>query len=389
MKIEFDVKCFVQKIKLALAIIPEKTLSPILQCVKIVATNDGVSLHATDGNVGIRIPVSCVDVLEDGIGTVSCKDILGLLNSARENRCILEIGRSGTLHLKSNTLNFDVFSDEMSDAPIVVSGTHACYEVSMRSMLNAVKRVLFAVGKPDFVKIPAIAGVLLSSFKDRFNIVGTDNFRLAWQEIAATPLELGNVKTTVPIEALKLIESISKDKTISLDSMVQMTFMDKSVIFQFLNGIAIVSNVVEHVYPKWKSVIYNTVSMHCVEIPSSDLYERLKSLSQVMGNRDSQIDMVFSKNKLKITCRKKDGKSTNVTMAIKSNLKAEMVLDIKHLLDYLKVLNTDAILYWYIPEGKKLSKGRIKPILLRAPCVEFDGYTYIIQPAMLDSPAVT
>lgn len=66
MKLIVDRATFGNRLKLAMSAVKARTPIHQLQCVHGVAKRRSLEIHATDGEVGVRIPCESVDVIEDG-----------------------------------------------------------------------------------------------------------------------------------------------------------------------------------------------------------------------------------------------------------------------------------------------------------------------------------
>ena len=91
MKIKFERKRLLSKLRLAKHAIDPKGHNPILQNVKIVADKRyGAILYAMDAEHGIRIRVDC-DVAHNGAVLLPIKEIVNILSQSKQDRLWLEI----------------------------------------------------------------------------------------------------------------------------------------------------------------------------------------------------------------------------------------------------------------------------------------------------------
>ncbi|HEY2882845.1 MAG TPA: DNA polymerase III subunit beta, partial [Pirellulales bacterium] len=97
MKITFEREKLHSAFQTAASVAPARSPKPILQNVKLDATNDGVILMATDLEVGIRINVQGVTVEQPGSAVLPIARFGPILRECTDEKLYLESDSNGSL----------------------------------------------------------------------------------------------------------------------------------------------------------------------------------------------------------------------------------------------------------------------------------------------------
>jgi DNA polymerase III sliding clamp (beta) subunit (PCNA family) len=153
MKITFDRKSFLRRLKLAVSAVPVKGYVPMLDNVKLTACTESIILQATDTITSIRITLDCsgadFSVIEKGQILIPAKNISKILEKSREKTLTLELDDAKIIMSGvSERHEFDVNDpDEFPD--VVIPDTSSCHVVRADTMSNAIKRTIFSTDKDN------------------------------------------------------------------------------------------------------------------------------------------------------------------------------------------------------------------------------------------------
>ena len=212
------------------AAVAARTTKPILSNVKAVAGHDGtmtdgMTLMATDLEVGIRYELRGVKVDRPGAAILPVTRLVSILRETSDVEITLNAGSDSTV-VKLSGSRFELPAqnpDEFPEIPGFPDGEAGYHEVTAGTLRTMIKRTDFAVEKRESTRF-AVTGVLWEVddggpteggesnpvFQGRCRLVATDTRRLALAEGAATVSEGAAVdpKQThlIPIKAIKLLE---------------------------------------------------------------------------------------------------------------------------------------------------------------------------------------
>ena len=153
-----------------------KTLNPILECIKIAAKNDGVTLTAYDGEISIEKKISA-EVLEEGEVCVNGKffsDFIGKISameiviSERESGIKIGYGDNETQMQTLDAEQFPLFTEEAGEE---------YFEVKQADFKELILKTAFCCATDD--SRPILKGCLLEGADGKLNATALDGFRMA------------------------------------------------------------------------------------------------------------------------------------------------------------------------------------------------------------------
>ena len=121
MKVICDRAALLDAVNLVAAIVPSRTPTPALSCVKLVATKNGdvgdLTLSGTDAETSLDMSVGQVDVIEPGQAAIPA-DKLRQIVQAEEGEPTLTIEvKADQCHIRGVNAHFRVFGYPVDDLP--------------------------------------------------------------------------------------------------------------------------------------------------------------------------------------------------------------------------------------------------------------------------------
>jgi DNA polymerase III subunit beta len=178
MKIEVLQEQLLEGVSTTLRAISARVQLPVLLHILLEADSQGITLSATDLELGIQMRVSA-KVEETGKITVPAKMLFEFLSSLSPGKVTL-ISEAANLKVKSGGYSASFQTIEVGEFPQLPVFSKEIGEVSIEEMASAVERVAFASAR-DSLR-PVLTGVLLE-FGKGLKLVATDGFRLAIQKV--------------------------------------------------------------------------------------------------------------------------------------------------------------------------------------------------------------
>ena len=301
-----------EALTIATRVVPTKTASPILECVKI-----GDSIEATDTEVGVRVALDC----ECAPVCVPAERLLAVVRSMDCDTVTIE--RAGD-HVKV-TGGGSVFTLACRDASDFPRAGAGFYEsVQLHTLSAAVlKRGLDLV---RFATDEASTRYALGAIEYRAGtLAATDTRRLSVVKLTdAGPTVLMPAKT---IKAL--LPLLSEEVTLQVsDGGAQMQFQ--------VGAVTLWSMSVQGRFPDWQRVMPSP--SHIVAMPSEGLATALRQAIVTTAEESRGVDFRFAMGELTITSRAADvGESKVVVPCEWPRAELKIVLDPKYLLDWLKL----------------------------------------------------
>ena len=207
MKISCDREQLLHAFQTVASVAPSRSPKPILQNVKLEATEQSVTLLATDLEVGIRHQVTGVDIQAAGVVVLSVTRFGSILRESTDETLHLESdGQSTTI--RGERSQFRLPAENPAEFPQVTGFEEADYHtVPARLFRELIRRTAFATDNES--SRYALGGVKLEVADDQLTAIGTDGRRLAKMTgpVGTTGKAIDAASTTIiPTRAMQLIE---------------------------------------------------------------------------------------------------------------------------------------------------------------------------------------
>ncbi len=371
MKITCDREKLATAFQLAGSVAQSRSPKEVLQNIKIEATEDRVTMMATDMETGIRLDVEGVDVQTPGKALLHVGRVGMILREISDDQLYFESDGSAT-KIKGLHSEFNLPSANPDEFPTVVGFEEEKYhEVAARLFREMVRRTAFATD-PDSSRF-ALGGVLLELNGSDVLAVGTDGRRLA--RMSGTAKSVGDHQTTgnstiVPTRSLTLMERSIGDK----EEVVHIASRGNDVLLR-TGRCTIYSRLVEGRYPNWRQVIPNRDSSVAIDMTVGPFYNVIRQAAIVADQETRGLDFEFGGGSLVLTAKTADLGQSRVELPIDYDGEViKLKLDYRYVSDFLKVLDSSM-------KFKLDIASSTQPALLTTD----DGYAYVVMPMALDA----
>jgi len=367
MKIKFNRAALSEALALVTTVVPSRTTKPILQSLKISAQKDGVSISATDFEIGITSLISQAQVDEAGDAVIPADRFAAIVRESIDEVLELE-SAEGTCHIRGADSVFTVYGHQPDQYPAIPGFEgEAHVEADLIKLQEAVEHCLFATAKENTRY--ALSGILWEAIGKKLTIVGTDGRRLAKYKLALhadAEKKLESEKIIVPAKTMALLDRVSgtdKDK-------VSVRFVDNKIILACGNTV-ISSNLVEGNFPKYEDII-PTDYKNKLQLNTAATLSAVRRAA-LLTNEDSKgIKLALDKKSAVFTCRAPEMGDSEIAMEVDYKGEAiEIGFNPQFLIDVLKVIREDT---FELHLGQSDRPGLIK---------SGSNYVYIVMPVSL------
>src|SRR5262249_23934113 len=150
-----------------------------------VAGSTGITLLATDLDLGVRLEVRSAKVEEGGEALLPANRLTAILREATDPELSLEADKDRTM-VRGHFNEFEMAGDDPGDSPDIATFTDEMYyEIPAASLREMIRRTIFAVAKSEGTRY-SMNGVLWELNDGKAQLVATDGRRLALTSRAAT-----------------------------------------------------------------------------------------------------------------------------------------------------------------------------------------------------------
>ncbi|HEX5014043.1 MAG TPA: DNA polymerase III subunit beta [Candidatus Limnocylindrales bacterium] len=223
---------------------------PVLTNVLLKTEDAGLKLTATNLEIGITYWVpGKIEV--DGATSVPARLLTDLVNSLPGGEPIdLELGEGETLHIRSGRFESNIKGISADDFPTVqTAGERPVTRIPQNVLRHALDETAFAAASDE--ARPILTGVLARFEGDQLTLAAADNYRIAVKTITILdPVE----ETSVVIPARALHE-LSRVLTDTDDPVSVVLAHARNQILFHLEGVDLVSRLIDGQYPNYQSVL--------------------------------------------------------------------------------------------------------------------------------------
>jgi DNA polymerase-3 subunit beta len=342
---------------------------PVLANVLLKTENAGLKLTATNLEIGINCWVPG-KVEEEGDITVPAKLLTDLVVSLPNQRIDLVLSpKDRSLKVTCGGSRSSIKGIDADEFPVVAAiGESPITSVDSRALRDALSEVVFAAASDE--SRPILTGVLTRLAGDEMTLAAADNYRIAVRRVALGRPINPEVTIVVPARSYAELMRILPDAEAQIDITIT---PNKSQVLFHVEGIDLVSRLIEGQFPNYEPVIPTSHSSRAV-------IDREAFLS---GARRASIFARDSANIVKIELGGEDGEGLAITAhaadvgdnadAIEANVEGQpttIAFNARYLIDVLANLSAD--------EAALELSGPLAPGVIRG--IGKDDYVHVIMP---------
>jgi DNA polymerase-3 subunit beta len=370
MKISCDREQLLHAFQTVATVAPARSPKPILQNVKLDATANGVTLTATDIEIGIRHAVSGVDVQAPGSIVLSVTRFGSILRENTDQTLHIESDGQGTT-IRGERSKFQLPAENPAEFPPVADFSEsAFFEIPARLLRELIRRTVFATDNES--SRYALGGVKLEFEGGVITAIGTDGRRLAKMSgpIAAHGgATAPQQNTIVPTRAMQLIERAIAPN----DAELQMAVRGNEFLVHSPRA-TISARLLEGRFPDWRKVFPAAGSGTQIELAAGPTHAAVLQAAIVTSEESRGIDFTFGDGTLVLSAKAAEVGQSRVELPIGyAGGELAITLDPRFVVDFLKVLDAD-----------KTFSIELKDSDSAAMCTTDDGYGYVIMPLARD-----
>ncbi len=347
-------ECSRDKIKTAVAFaerVTGKNLSlPILSNIIFEATNQALTVKATNLDLGLEISLPC-KIIHDGLAAVSGNLLGNFFNHlpAAEDKIKLELA-NGHLNISSTHHLAAIKGYPTDDFPLIPRPDKpSSFFVNSQQLLGGLRSVWYSASLSGLK--PEISSVCFYEQPSGLCLVATDSFRLAEKHLGGDKLKLTLPYLILPLknvlELMKIIENLDGDLEIQYNQH-QISFLAPHLY--------LTSRLIDGVFPDYRQIIPSRFSTE-VTTNRIQLLELLK-LANVFTDKFNQADLSVNQEQ-KLEIRTSNDSGNNLVWVNPQSVSGEPVavsLNLKYLLDGLTTFTTEQIILRF--------NGAQKPMML-------------------------
>ena len=316
-----------------------RTPKPVLQCVKVSAADDKLTIAATDLEVAIRYSDAQVQIEQTGETLLPADKFRDIVRESVDDTLSIELIQEQA-HIKGQDSHFKIFTQSPAEFPPVPDFEgQPDFELSGGHLRQLVNQTLFAAARESTRY--AFNGVLVTAKGKKITFVATDGRRLAMASgdiPTAGKMSKEGLKAIVPAKALQLVDKVVDDP----EDSVGFQLRDNQVIFH-TPDCTLTSNLVEGQFPPYEDVIPKDTDKK-MTAATADFMSAIKRASLLTTEESKGVRMHFSKKGLVLTSRSPEAGEATVNFPCKfEGPEIEIGFNPQFLVDALRVVDADEI----------------------------------------------
>ncbi len=361
----------VRGLHLIQGVIERRNTLPILANVLVEAAEGGITLTATDMEVGLRDHVSA-QVKKKGSVTLNARKLYEIVREVTAEEVSLKSVQAGWVEVLAGRSKFKIVSLDPKDFPELPLGQTAPAGVTLRiatgTLREMIDKTLFAVSS-DETRFNLSGVFLVSGDDNRLRMIATDGHRLAMidRQLPDVKLDHGVIMPRKGlVEARKLLDDAEDGELALVVSIKDVRVNTPNVSF-FMR-------LIEGEFPDYHQVIPNAVRA-TVRANRDDLFAALRRISLLASERSRGVKLHFEKGRLDISASNPDqGEASEDIEVSYGGEPLTIGFNARYLMDVLAVHGEGEVVEFGLTD-------EVGPAILRGS--QDPDYTYVVMPMRL------
>ncbi len=312
-----------------------KTITPILECIKLKAENDGLTLTAYDGEISIEKKI-LAEILEEGELCVNGKTFSDFVNKISAFEVVIVSDEKGILIRYADSESY-MQALSAQDFPRLGNRSlegKSYFEVKESELKSLIARTVFCCATDE--SRPILKGCLLEAKEGRLYATALDGFRMAWSYCEGMEV---NTEMSLVCPGRTLVE-ISR---MLGDDGVLKVYADKNTLSVAVQDTVITSRLYAGQFVR-RETIFPVAFTTEVFVKRSELAESVERASVLIrGDKNNLIVLDIKPGKIVITANSDMGKVEETVSAELEGKELKIAMNGKYLMDVLKVLHDERV----------------------------------------------
>ena len=337
MKVIAQTAALQEALALAGSIVATRTPKPVLQCVKLVAAGNMLTLMATDLEVGCRYHITAVQVEEEGEALVPAERLAGIVRESTDADSLTIQTEKEACHIRGAGSHFKVFGYDPAEYPAVAEfGEGGDFQVPAGVLSKMISKTLFAAAKAH--SHYAISGVLWEASGKKLHLVATDGHRLATAKGSLSKATAVETTAIVPAKLMSLIQKVAAEA----DEMLEVKVRESQILVRTARAV-VASSLVQGNFPKYADVIPKE-STRKATINTAAFEHRIRQAALLTNEESRGVRLSFQADRVTLSSRAPEAGEAEVTCPAKyEGDPLDIAFNPIFLLDALRVAEADEV----------------------------------------------
>ena len=369
MKFQIKQKILLEHLNNVIRGISSKNLIPVLNCIKLELTKEGLFLISTDNEIAIKdfIPSNDIEKIEiQGEILVSGRYIYDIVRKLTNDIINIEEIMDSQILITTETSEFKLNCNEVSEFPdIDLDFTDSPILIDQKVFKTTINQTIFATSTQE--SRPILTGINFKINENLMEVTATDSYRLSKKRILLDNSINDNLDIIIPSRNLNEIIKLMSDD----DEKIELHIFSNKVIFKFKN-IIIMSRLINGNYPDTNKLIPEVFELK-IKVNLDSFYNAIDRASLLTNAEEKNIIKLETKKDVMII-------SSNIPEIgnVEEKLKIEKNTNKEIKISFSSKYMMEAIKTFESEELELSFNGEIKPIIINY--VDNDTLTQLILP---------
>jgi DNA polymerase III subunit beta len=341
---------------------------PSLGGVQLTATSDGLTLRATDMEVGLVVSIPDASVESEGTVLLPGRLLSDVARSLSSGEVALALRpEQRDVELTAGGARFHLRTLPAEDFPRLPDLEGDGARLPAAPLAQTIDRVARAASR-DEVR-PILTGVLFQAEGSTLTMVATDSYRLSVKHTGLETSLPEAIEANVPARALRELARIVAQEGAEE---VAMSLARNQAVFR-AGAVVLSSRLIEGQFPSWRQLIPESFE-HEVRLPRDEILEVARRIGQ-LAQRNAPLRFAFAEGELTVAAETPEvGDASEAVPAPYSGEPLEIAFNPQFLIEGLESVEGDEVVM-------KLSSP-LRPGLLEP--VGADDFSYLVMPIRLN-----
>ncbi len=319
----------------------KKDTSQITSHVFLNASNNQLTLKATDYEIGFLVTVNDINIEQEGSITSNGKKFLDIIRILKDGNINLEV-RNNMLHIEQGSSKFKLPTFSHEDFPEFPSYENKSrISIESHTLIESLKKITPAIdtNNPKF----ELNGALIDIQNDAINFASTDTRRLAVVNIANS--SDNQLSIIIPKKAIVEIQKLFFDN-IEL-------YYDQTNLIIHSNQYTFFTKLINGKFPEYSRIIPKETKYNLV-LPKANMIDSIKQITTI----STDVKITFGSNSITFESLSDDNIEAKTEISITTGFTEpfSIAINSRYLLDFLNSINSSEF-------TMKLNEGNLPFIL--------------------------
>ncbi len=317
--------------------LPNRDVAPILECIKITAENDMLTLYATDKDLAIEKTIEA-NVIVGGATLVAGRIFGDYIRNIADNGSdiSLEIAEDNRLNISSANSECTIGTLDVMDYPEVetINGENyfAIQESNLKEIINNVN---FAVATDD--SRPMLKGVHFEAKDYTLSAVATDGYRFAMSKKVLEE-KVDEISATIPSRSMAELAKLLTDS-----ENILRVFIENNYLMVSMESTKLYTRLLGGQYIKYDNIVPKEFMSTLVV--NKETFEKALNTASIMSRseKNNLVLLNIEEYNMNISSTSQYGTAKeNVTISL-SGKDVRCAYNSRYINDCLKVINAESI----------------------------------------------